>query len=260
MPGSSKACDPRGHEIEFFEDTHVYQSIIDGKEIRYISGTTFLSKYYPKFDPTGEITRKCAAREGITVEEIKARWKAKSDSACVYGTRVHELCEDIELGREIRNTPQNETEQKAFANATKIATAFRQKMDILGVEKIIFSPELQLAGTIDLFGRSRKDGTYLIIDHKTNQKIETENKYNKFCNSPIEHVPDLSFHHYSLQLNLYAYLLRYGKYVLPNAKFKFYLNHITEEKFELIELPDMQNEIKDLMIDYLQRKINGNWN
>ena len=33
-----------------------------------------------------------------------------------------------------------------------------------------------------------------------------------------------------------------------------YLNHITEEKAKLIELPDMQSEIKDMIIDYLVKR------
>lgn len=53
-----------------------------------------------------------------------------------------------------------------------MAKSFYDRLDILGVEKIVFSPSLRLAGTIDLFARSRKDGTYLIIDHKTNASID----------------------------------------------------------------------------------------
>jgi len=49
-----------------------------------------------------------------------------------------------------------------------MAKKFRQSIDILGVEMIVFSPRLRIAGTIDLFAKSRKDGSYLIIDHKTN--------------------------------------------------------------------------------------------
>lgn len=36
-----------------------------------------------------------------------------------------------------------------------------------------------------------------------------------------------------------------------DAKFKMYLNHVTSEHAKLIEVPDRQNEIKDMMIQYL---------
>ena len=255
MPGTSKAKSPSGIEIVFEELTHKYTSEVNGKLIEYTSGTTFTHKYIPEFDPTGIITARCAKKQGISVEELKEQWRQKGLASTTLGTRCHEICEDIELGRDVRNKAQDEKEEKMFANAAKMAAAFRQKIDILGVEKIVFSPELQLAGTIDLFAKSRKDGSFLIIDHKTNKSIDIENKYKSFCLKPIDHVPNLNFWHYGLQLNLYAYLLKYGKWVPKDAKFKFFLNHITENEAKLIELPDMQLEIRDMMIDFLLRKL-----
>ena len=81
-----------------------------------------------------------------------------------------------------------------------MANLFRQKLDILDVEKIVFSPWLPhpIAGTIDLLARSRKDGSILILDWKTNKSIDMENKWGKFGLDPIKHIPDLNYWHYSL--------------------------------------------------------------
>lgn len=254
MPGSSKAKHPRGHEIEFFEDSHVYKSIIDGKEIKYTSGTGVIHHCFPPFDPSGEITKRCALKEGISVDELKAKWKAKGDASCKFGTRVHECCEDIELGKnELRNSPVDDKEKIVFSHAINMAKRFRQQLDILGVEKIVFSPELRIAGTIDLFARSRKDGSYIIIDHKTNQTIDQENKWNSFALAPIEHIPDINFYHYALQLNLYQYLLQREEYVPKRSPFKLFLNHITEEGAKLVELPSLQLEIRDIVLDHVLR-------
>lgn len=256
MPGSSKAKHPRGYEIEFFEDSHIYKSTINGREIKYTSGTGVIHSCFPPFDPSGEITKRCALKEGISVEELKAKWKAKGDASCKFGTRVHECCEDIELGKtELRNTPLDGREKIVFKHAVGIAQKFRQRLDILGVEKIVFSPDLQIAGTIDLFARSRKTGDFVIIDHKTNQTIDTENKWNSFALPPIEHVPDINFYAYSLQLNLYQYLLQREGYVPKQAKFKLFLNHLTEAGSKLIELPDMQLEIRDIVVEHLLKKM-----
>ena len=251
MPGTSKAKHPSGVEITFEEATHIYSSIIDGREIRYTSGTGIVHNCFPPFDPTGEITKRCALKEGVTVEELKAKWKAKGDASCKFGTRVHECCEDIELGRsELRNKPVDDHEKIVFRHAVNMAKRFRQQIDILGVEKIVFSPSLRIAGTIDLFGRSRKDGSYLILDHKTNQTIDLENKWSNFALSPIEHIPDINFYHYGMQLNLYQYLLQREGYVPKRSKFKLFLNHITEAGAKLIELPDLQMEIRDIVIEH----------
>lgn len=114
MPSCSTSKNPRGIELTFTEADHKYVSVIDGKVLNYISVTTILGKYFPPFDPTGVITARCAKKEGITVEEIKERWAAKGRESCRLGTRMHEVCEDIELGRELRNTAENEVEQKTF--------------------------------------------------------------------------------------------------------------------------------------------------
>lgn len=256
MPGSSKAKHPQGWTIEFFEDSHKYVSTYRGQEITYTSGTQFLHKFFKPFDPDGEIVKRCAAKEGVSVEEIKERWAKAGREASALGTKIHECCEDIELGRhELRNKPSNPKEERMMANAVKMAKRFYQGLDILGVEMIVFSPSLQIAGTIDLFARSKKDGTYIIGDHKTNKSIEFEDRWNKFALPPISHLHDTNGVHYSLQLGLYEYLLKREGYVPRDAKFKRVLNHITEESAKLIPLPDYQLEIRDMVVAHLVGEI-----
>ena len=257
MPSCSKAKNPRGVEIIFTEEDHKYKSIINGQEVLYTSGTQFLGKYFPPFDPDGSIAARCAAKEGVSPEEIKAKWSAKGAESCRLGTRLHETIEDTILKRDFRNTPESETEKMRFANGIKVAQALLQKTDILGVEKIVFSDRLRISGTIDLLAQSRKDGSYLIIDHKTNASIEKEPKYKKFCLAPISHLLDTSFNHYALQLNLYQYLLKYEGYVPKDAKFKLFLNHVLPESTQFIQLPDLQLEIRDLVVDNLLQQLNS---
>lgn len=47
----------------------------------------------------------------------------------------------------------------------------------MGVELIVFDVDLALAGTVDLFAKSKRDSTYIIIDHKTNADLGLDNKY-----------------------------------------------------------------------------------
>ena len=142
MPATSKSKNPRGIEIVFTEADHKYLSIVNGKEINYTSVTCLVGSCFPQFDPTGAIAERCAKKEGITVAELKERWAAKGRESCRLGTRMHECCEDIELGRELRNKAENEIEQMRFNNAIKMAKAFRQKLDIIGVEKLVFDDRL----------------------------------------------------------------------------------------------------------------------
>lgn len=250
MPSCSKATHPSGVEILFEEDTHRYSSTVGGTELTYTSGTTFVHKFFPPFDPTGEILRRKAAKEGKEPEALKAEWDANRDASCLFGTRTHAICEDVLLGRDQRYRPLNEKEERTFAQGAVMAAKFRKGLDILGVEKIVFSPFLPnpIAGTIDLLARSRKDGSVLILDWKTNKSIDRYNRYNRFGLDPIRHVPDLNFYHYGLQLSLYQYLLTLGGYVPEGSKFKRAIIHLTEAGHEIIMLPDMTSEVKDMII------------
>ena len=258
MPADSSDKNPQGVEIFFTEADHRYTSIINDKEIEYISGTTFISKFFTPFDPDGTITERCAKKENCTVKEIKEKWRLKALESTTLGTKIHETVEDILLGNMLRNKPITEKEILMFSHAEKIAKALKRSVDILGVEKIVFNHNLKLAGSIDLFAQSKKDGSYLIIDHKTNKEISTIN-YGKFALNPISHIKDSTFNHYMLQLNLYAFLLKYSKYVPADAKFKYILNHITPDGSKMIELPDVQPEISHMVIHHiLNRKDHNN--
>lgn len=95
-----------------------------------------------------------------------------------------------------RNQAESEDEQKRFDYAIAMSKKLKERLDILGVELIVFDVDLALAGTIDLFAKSKRDGTYIIIDHKTNADLGLDNKYSSFALDPISHVPDTPFGHY----------------------------------------------------------------
>ena len=150
-------------------------------------------------------------------------------------------------GRPFRNTPQNAKEEIVFNRAKAFATKFKNELDILGVEQIVFDHRLKLAGTIDLLARSKKDGSILVLDWKTNSEIKRENSFEK-CLFPIDHLDNCNFYHYALQLSLYQFLLTYGGYYPKDTKFKRALIHINTEGAEVIQVPDLTSEIKDMII------------
>lgn len=247
MPSCSKQSNPRGVEITFEEDTHKYSSIINGKEIVYVSGTTFVHKFFPQFDPTGEITKRCALREGITPEAMRQKWREKANRSSRFGTKIHETVEDVLRGNMLRNKPEDEKEKKTMGVAVKLAKILLDKMEILGIEQIVFDSDIRIAGTMDLFARAKKDGQLWILDHKTNERIDVDNKWNEFALKPIEHVANTNFAQYSLQLNLYENILKRAGYVEKNEKIEKALFHITENGNQSYPLPNCQKEI-ELMI------------
>ena len=92
------------------------------------------------------------------------------------------------------------------------------------------------------------DGTLSIYDWKRSKNISRINTFNKFAiTSLICHLPDSNFWHYALQLNTYKFILesKYEKKI--RDMYLVRLHPDAEEKnYELIELPDLSIEIKDL--------------
>ena len=255
MPSSTTARNPHGIDIEFNEENHLYKSVLpSGRTLIYDSVTTIVSKFFPKFDAE-RIAPFSAKKEGVTVKEILEKWKKAGDDACRLGTRVHECCEDTLLNRELRNTPENDREKTVFDYAVAMANKVKERIDILGIEKIVFNEKLQIAGSIDLFARSKKDGSYLILDWKTNKEITTSNKYGEVGLDPISHLEDTAYNHYALQLSLYHFLLEHTGYVDPGVEFKHAIIHLTWEKPKIIMLPYMKDEINNIIIDHLASKV-----
>ena len=252
MPGTSESKNPRGVKITFTEQTHKYVSIIDDKEISYSSATGFVHKFFPEFDEK-RVSAFVAKKQGKTQQQILDEWHKKRDDSCFFGTKVHETAEDVLTNRPFRNTPKSLKEEIVFKKAKAYAQKFKDNMDVLGVEQIVFDERLQLAGTIDLLLRSKKDGSIIIADWKTNSEIKMENSFEKGL-FPIEHVQNCNYFHYALQLNLYQFLLTYSGYYPKDTNFKRMLIHLNDETSNVYMLPDMQNEIKDMMIAWLSTK------
>lgn len=253
MPKCSRQTNPKGVEICFEEESHRYTSIIGDKEVEYESGTTFIHRFFPVFDPDGTIAARCAMREGITAEEMRRRWRDKADRACRFGTKIHETIEDVLRGDMLRNVARDAKERQTMGVAVALARRVLEKMDIVGVEKIVFDSGVRIAGTMDLLARSKRDARLWILDHKTNERIERENIWGGHALPPIEQIPDANFWHYSLQLNLYEALMKRAGYAEGSERVGKALFHITAEGYETIPVGIMRGEV-ERMIDTKTRK------
>lgn len=200
-----------------------------------ISVSTLVHQFSNPFDELA-CAEKVASRDGRDPDSVIQEWAAKRDEACFFGTRVHETAEDCIAGRSPRNTPRNAKEKACFRNAWDKATELKSQFSV-DTEKMVFSPRLGVAGTIDLL--MAKDGWYRIGDWKTNEDIRKPAYKNMLA--PFDHVPDDALHHYYLQLSMYRIVLETEGYV--RGKFApGVLYWITECGVQPIEIEDMRAE------------------
>lgn len=234
----------RDAHLQFFEDTHTY--LLNGKKVT-TSVTTFVKKSFNEFDADLVIKKMMSGRNwtsskyyGKNEDEIKQIWETNRIQASTLGTKLHksiELFYNQETITDIQGIEKEFNMFKQFYNDHKHLIPYRTEWEV-------YDEHIDIAGSIDMVYKN-KDGTIDIFDWKRSKEITKENRWDtgKF---PVHHLPDSNFWHYSLQLNMYKYILEnnYGKTV---NKMCLVCLHPSFDTYNLYEVDNMQEEIIDLL-------------
>lgn len=189
--------------LYFEEKSHRYT---DTNNNEYISVTTLIGNYAPKFD-VEFWSRKKAREQGCSHKEIKKQWDKIKDEACTRGTHTHNNLEDnikncskfkdairyLEQaeGRcitvaDIINMNPNPLDVEKFKENTdnkypEIYDVFEYYTNngyVIYSEIAVFDPLLLISGTIDIL--CYKPDKFVILDWKTNRDgLKFESGYYK---------------------------------------------------------------------------------
>jgi ATP-dependent exoDNAse (exonuclease V) beta subunit len=258
----------RDKNIQFFEEGHKYV-ILTEPDVKYTSVTSWNHSHFPKFEADSIIDNMMKGKGwkeghkywGLTPEQIKCQWNTNRDSLAGAGTDLHFEIECFNNDKRFQFDYTNKelyeiymidnkdkhdlasVEWKYFINFVKDTPQLKP----FRTEWTVYNEDVKISGSIDMIYEN-PDGTLSIYDWKRAKNITRINNYNKFALPPqICHLPDSNFWHYALQLNTYKAIIeqKYGKIV--KELFLVRLHPDAEEKnYELISLPDLSTEIKDL--------------
>lgn len=236
----------RDAHISFDEGPHIYT--IDG-DSDYMSVTTWNHSHFAVFDADAIIANMMFSRRwskskyyGMTPDEIKAGWEKNRHEAATAGTAMHLDIERFYNGMIVENDSPEYAHFQRFRNYFESA---RPGVRPYRTEWMVWDAELRFAGSIDMVYEN-PDGTLLIYDWKRSKEVKRVNQWRKSAYTEcIKHLPDTNFWHYSLQLNTYKAILEknYGKNVVELA---LVILHPDNESFQLIKVPDLQREVKEL--------------
>jgi len=245
--------------IAFSEILHTYT--LDDSSQQFISGTQFIGKYFPTFDKE-KWSAFVADRDGITIEQVLEKWDKEKVRGTTSGTNVHLYAEKLIEGKQNLPLPSSDREKKLFYKVNIAVVALLKNFKFIEAEKIVFSPNLGVAGTIDLLMFDPATLTVIILDWKQNKKISKVNNYDSAL-YPIDHLEDTDLNKYAMQLNLYQRILEEESY-FPGATggFKRVLVHLTSDysiKNKIIKLPDMQVEINNMLKNYFYKESITAW-
>ena len=240
------ALHPTGITITFDPAAHRYTD--SRGRGPYDSVTSIVSALFAPFDPAGQIAASVAHRTGKDPATVQAEWAAKGAAACALGTRAHETAEATVLALPPPHTPTSPRERAAFAAAYSAAAQIRSASATVHPETILADPDSLTAGTADILAVRRRDSTIILGDYKTNEHIGSTSRYNNRALPPYHHLDDCHLTRYSIQLHLYAWILR-AHYLAPTDALEMILIHLAPDQPEpqWISLQDMSAEANDIM-------------
>lgn len=229
--------------IYFDDDSHSYFSKIDGKKL--ISASTIIGKYSNPFDPDGTILKRCAAKEGVSPEELQKRWTKLGDDSRVKGHSIHSSFEEY-----IKSGKISDDEHK------DIIQDFQKRIKLKGdlyTEVTLYDLNYGIAGRTDLV-EVWWDNIVNIYDFKTNKKINTYS-FGKRMLPPLSHLFDSTYIHYECQLSLYSLMLE-ARGFCPKNLTLLWINPKTRQ-IEPISVKYRRQEMIDMLSHYNANKNEG---
>lgn len=211
---------------------HRYFNQHTGDEYKSVSSV--ISQFKPKFD-SDKWSKYKAKQEGVSQEEILARWDNIRDTANDKGKRIHKFVEQYLTDQSPEDTPVIKRFKEVFAT-------LRDENSNIFSEKILYTHTYKIAGTSDII---EDCGNYFnVYDLKTNKKFRYSNKYNERMLPPLTHLPVCEFTAYSIQLSIYAYMYQEmtGKY--PN---KLTVLYNVENNWYPIPIVNMRDSVEKIV-------------
>lgn len=249
--------------IKFYDDTHMY---LNPDNVSYRSVTSILKKLEPKKD-WDKITKAYAKKNNLTVEEVKAMWKLEKDNSIIRGKKAHTMLEAESLSQAVMII-EDKGEIPVFApqyeDTVKVSPTMKLT-DGVYPEVILWLDSYKLAGQADRI--EIIDNTINVYDYKTNKKIEKQGFTNYMGETeklvyPCGHLDNCNFNIYSLQLNMYAYMIKrhnpkmkIGKMEIIHLLFENPDNQEEITSRVIYEVPDLQKEIGNILKAIEQGKI-----
>lgn len=244
--------------MNFSEVDHIYYN---DEGVNYQSATSLIKKYSKPFERE-KIAAKYAKKNKKTVKEVLEEWTKLGDEAVQKGTAYHKMKETELLGKEsciIEDDEHLVHKNDWEENGIKIRKSLKLEPGVYP-ELIVWSDRYTIAGQAD-YVEITKSNKINIKDYKTSKEIKTK-AYEKWDGTremmkfPVNNLEDCNFSHYSLQINLYAFLIRQYNRNLKIGKLQ--IEHIIGDynldtkEFELkqsviYDIPDMQDEIRVLL-------------
>ena len=190
---------------------------------------------------------------GKTDEEIMKEWADSGKEASTAGTAMHLAIEQYmhgaydEINPAIKDTPEWKYFLKFWADCGHDLEPYRSEWEVFTDSLVPLAGErkIKLCGSIDMVYRRKSDGKFVIYDWKRSKEIKSDNPFGTGL-PPLEHLPDTNYWHYTLQLNVYKWILEnyYGAEV---ADLYLVILHPDAPSYRRMRLNILTDEVEDMI-------------
>jgi hypothetical protein len=251
--------------IKFFDKNHTYT--INNKPAKEsVSG---LLKFFEKPFEKEKISQYVAKRDQKTVEQVLLEWEFAKDYSCHKGSEFHLFVENYFNRKQTTidskalklffdSNPSfydNQSIEKYYKELAHLIKNFLNFYDwwkkdhiLIKSEFVVGDEESGICGTIDNLSYNKKTKELVIFDYKTNKEIKKRNPRDETFLKPIQYLSHCEYIKYSLQLNLYQYIIeKNSPFKVPNSYIVWVAN---KENYELMETLHIQKEANLLIETY----------
>lgn len=189
------------------------------------------------------------------LKSILDEWEEKRETACKRGTEIH-------LRYEMQTLQSDYSGIEKFGikpftgyniNTTNIITEGQHVLPELLISFRSKSESVIIAGQADLVVVDGWDVT--ILDYKSNKELKTKSFYDRRRKKsekmkyPLNHLDDVNFWHYTMQLSTYAWMI---EQIDPrfNIKKLILLHHDHNDNKQLYELQYLKKSVEAMLVHY----------
>jgi len=248
----------RDAHIKFHEPTHKYY--VNGSCQGNISCTGFIHEFFEHFDAKAIIdkmkknsTWSTSKYYGKTDKEIMDEWNANGKQASEAGTAMHLAIEQFlhgspeQIKPEVLTTVEWKYFMKFWGDCGHDLEPYRSEWEVFTDSIIPLKGErkIKLCGSIDMVFRRKSDGKFVIYDWKRSKEIKSDNPFKKGL-APLNHLPDTNYWHYTMQLNVYKWILE-TYYGLEIADLYLVIMHPEQASYQRMRLNIMTDEVEEMI-------------
>lgn len=245
-------------DYKFTDETHTY--FYKGNKVG-ISTTGLIHQYSNEFDKWG-MSANVARKRGVSQLEVLEEWRVENLHSTIKGSMIHEFAQSLWEEKDYIFTyddlPECIDKKRLMKEllimsnqAINFYNDYKDLYELVGCEIYLGVPDYDECGATDMILKNKFSDEILILDFKSNKKIEYESFGHKKMLIPLNKFEDCNFIHYSLQLSAYSYKLEYMTGIKDKEKLIVYFD-CTKENYQIIEPLELNKEVK---IIYENRRV-----